>query len=328
MDGRLPDRETMRAAITLATRAPSVHNSQPWLWRIADRSVHLYADPTRQLERTDPDLRDLLISCGAALHHVRIAFGSLGWHTEVHRLPNPAEPNHLAAIELHRRPPSVEVIEAATAITQRRTDRRLFSDWRIPAAHVRRICTAASAEGVVTTEVPDGPARTAIRRAISESAQLHSGDSAYQQELAVWSGRHGSLDGVPAANAPMPANSDEPARTFAAAELPQPPSRSDRTENAILLILSTPSDDVLSRLRAGEATSAALLASTVAGLATCPLTEPLEIPGTRDFIRTAALDDSGFPQMLIRLGWAPVSSEPPPRTPRRYIDDVISHHPG
>jgi nitroreductase len=325
MDRGQPDHETVRAAITLATRAPSVHNSQPWQWRIADRSLHLYADPDLHLDRTDPDQRDLLISCGAALHHVRVAFGSLGWRAEIHRLPNPAEPNHLAAIELHCHRASVDDIEAATAIARRRTDRRIFSDWPIPAGNVHKICTAASAEGVVATEVPDGPARMAIRRAINEAARLHSDDADYQLELAVWSGRHGSLDGVPAANATKPSTSDEPARAFATAELPQSPGRHDSIESAILVVLSTPSDDALSRLRAGEATSAALLAATAAGLATCPMTEPLEIRGTRDLIRLDALDDTGFPQMLVRVGWAPVSAEPPPRSPRRHVDDVLQH---
>ena len=46
--------------------APSVHNSQPWRWKVGDQSVHLYADPTRHLPRTDPDQRDLLVDCGTS----------------------------------------------------------------------------------------------------------------------------------------------------------------------------------------------------------------------------------------------------------------------
>lgn len=99
MSGTGPDRETLRGAIALATRAPSVHNTQPWRWVVGEESVHLYADWSRQLPATDPDGRDLLISCGAALHHLRVALAALGWATVVHRIPNPAEPSHLAAIE-------------------------------------------------------------------------------------------------------------------------------------------------------------------------------------------------------------------------------------
>ncbi len=40
----LPDAETIRSALLLAVRAPSVHNSQPWRWAIGEHSLHLYAD--------------------------------------------------------------------------------------------------------------------------------------------------------------------------------------------------------------------------------------------------------------------------------------------
>jgi hypothetical protein len=59
-------------AVQHAMRAPSVHNTQPWLWRIGPGVVELHADWTRHLAATDPDRRDLLLSCGAALHHLRV----------------------------------------------------------------------------------------------------------------------------------------------------------------------------------------------------------------------------------------------------------------
>src|SRR6185295_13753413 len=112
----LPDEKTVRSAIALAIRAPSVHNSQPWRWRVGDSSLHLYADWSRHLPATDPDGRDLVVSCGASLHHLRVALAALGWDTVVHRVPNPAEPDHLAAVELVERRPRPEDIPLAAAI--------------------------------------------------------------------------------------------------------------------------------------------------------------------------------------------------------------------
>ena len=96
----LPDPATVEAALALAVRAPSVHNSQPWRWRVGDESVHLYADPTRHLPRIDPARRDLMLSCGVALQHFTVALSALGWQSAVHRFPNPADPDHLASIEI------------------------------------------------------------------------------------------------------------------------------------------------------------------------------------------------------------------------------------
>ena len=58
----------VRRIVEGATRAPSVHNTQPWLWRAHAHTLDLYADRSRRLGATDPEGRNLVISCGAALH--------------------------------------------------------------------------------------------------------------------------------------------------------------------------------------------------------------------------------------------------------------------
>lgn len=80
---------------------------------------------------------------------------------------------------------------------------------------------------------------------------------------------------------------------------------------------------MLSRPRAGEAVSAALLGATELGLATCPLSQPLEIGDTRRVIRDSILGGAAVPQLIIRLGWAATTGGPLPLTPRREVDDVI-----
>jgi nitroreductase len=80
------DHQAVRAALALATRAPSIHNSQPWRWQITGQTVHLYADLSRWLPATEADGRDLLLSCGAALHHLRVALAAAGVRSAVQRL--------------------------------------------------------------------------------------------------------------------------------------------------------------------------------------------------------------------------------------------------
>ena len=72
---RLVDRRTVRGALALAAAAPSVRNSQPWRWEVGRDAVHLHADLARWLPAADPMGRDLVMSCGAALHHARVALG-------------------------------------------------------------------------------------------------------------------------------------------------------------------------------------------------------------------------------------------------------------
>src|ERR1044072_1771025 len=131
-----PDPNIVFGAIDLANRAPSVHNTQPWRWLIGAESIHLMADETRRLPVIDPDGRHLLLSCGAALHHLRSALAALGWRTVVHRIPNPSDPTPLAAVEMHAHEPSEDDIALAGAIAQRHTDRRRFSSWPVPDGHL------------------------------------------------------------------------------------------------------------------------------------------------------------------------------------------------
>ena len=64
MNAKFPDDKTIREVLTLATRAPSVHNSQPWRWHVGERSLDLRCVPALHLRATDPDRRDLILTVG------------------------------------------------------------------------------------------------------------------------------------------------------------------------------------------------------------------------------------------------------------------------
>ena len=323
MSAHFPDVETVRSALMLAVRAPSVHNSQPWRWRVGDRSLQLYSNPDLQLAQTDPDARDLMLSCGATLNHCVVAFAALGWQSKIHRLPNPADPEHLAAIELHRYPATETDVALAAAIPRRRTDRRHYSSWTVPQGDIAMMGARAARAGVMLRTVE---ALTNLKRLISEAAWRHGTDKDYLTELSTWSGRYGSTAGVPARSTPEPdPGAALPARSFAGAVLAQTPDGAAADDSAVVIALGTADDDRLARLRAGEATSLVLLTATALGLASCPITEPLEIAETRAQVGADVFGTDGYPQMLLRIGWAPVNADPLPSTPRRYLSEVVSH---
>lgn len=326
MDRGQPDENTLRAAVALACRAPSVHNSQPWRWELGKHSLHLYADRTRGLPAVDPLGADLVISCGAALHHLRVGLAALGWRAVVHRLPNPGQPDHLAAIEFQAAEPSRAHVALAAAIPRRRTDRRAFSSWAVPDEIVAQLVAAALAEGVEAQEVR-GRARDELLMAIAKAATAQESDPAYREEIREWTGVYpGASAGVPAANIPSGPHQygNLQMREFAPGELRQTDRLLLSEDAGSLLVLSTSSDDELSRLRAGEATSAVLLEATSAGLACCPLSQPLEVVETRDLVRDQVLGGSTCPQLVIRAGWAGFNADPLPSTPRRPLVDVLT----
>lgn len=325
MNNTLLDSATIKSAVELALHAPSVHNSQPWLWRIGAGALHLHADPSRQLHSTDPSGREMYISCGIALQHTRIALASLGWSSDVHRLPSSDDPYHVASIRVRAQSPLEHAVALAAAIPLRRSDRRWYSSWPVPAAHLAALTRAAASEGVV---VERAPMSAFFRRAAVTAAEAHSHDSHYQAELAAWSGDDCAVDGVPSANvpaaeSPSPAHVPMPNRTFPTSGLGQTRHADPSDDAGTLLVFGTPGDDRASQIRAGEAAGNVLLEATMMGLATCTFTEPLELDDTRDLVRQRVSTTQCFPQLIVRTGWAPVGAEPVPPTPRRPLSAVL-----
>lgn len=314
------DSATVVRAVALANQAPSVHNSQPWRWLRGQHSLHLYADLRRWLPATDHEGRDLAMSCGAVLHHARVALAAAGIAARVHREPNPDEADHFAAIELRRDGSPEADLGPAAAIPRRRSDRRPFGAWPVPGAFLAELAAVAAAQGAQLRTVSDPGARARLIRAIQAAAQAQDQLPGYQTEIAVWSGLRASEDGIPAANLPRgPAPGAPAARRFAQGDIQAP---AEAVDGAELLVIGTSSDDVLCQLRAGEALSAVLLRATELGLASCPLSQPLEVADTRRRIAEQVLDASLAPQILVRVGWAPPGPGLP-ATPRRPVADTI-----
>ena len=80
--------EQFRHLLHYAVVAPSGHNTQPWLFRVTNDAVELFADRTRALPIVDPADRELTMSCAAALGQLRLAIR----HCRVGRSPRSPAP--------------------------------------------------------------------------------------------------------------------------------------------------------------------------------------------------------------------------------------------
>ncbi|MBF6301944.1 hypothetical protein IU459_31015 [Nocardia amamiensis] len=323
-----PDHPTILAALRLAARAPSVHNTQPWRWILDGTRLHLHTDADRLLPSTDPLGRQLLISCGTMLHHVRTVFADRGWHTDTVRIPNPQRPDHLATIEFRPWPdPPEGVHPRALAIDQRRTDRLPLAEPEGFTDILPRIRMLSSPHEV-ELDVLDESARPRLAAASAEAGALRGNDLLYQTELEWWAGHPDTPEGVP----PSALVSDaEFARVGVGRVFPSAPHsmrRAQLRDRARLVVLSTDGDSVTHWLHTGEALSAVLLECTAAGLATCALTHITELPTGRTLL-TSLIPRPATPQVVVRVGTAPADSELIPPTPRRPLTDiftVVDHH--
>jgi len=324
----VPDETTLRAAVACATSAPSVWNSQPWRWRAGTHDgVDLFADRSRRQNTTDPHGHDLLLSCGAALNHLVVALAAAGWAARVTRMPDPEYRDHLAHVTLEAATPSAEVARLVAAIPRRRTDRRRFSADPVSPELLDTLVERAAECGADLHVVAASAARRRLVEAIAEAGPLQRQQMGYAAELAKWTGRYAAAgDGIPPANiitSGADRVGDVPMRPVPDGRLTQSPHGLEHDDASVLMLLCTDDDDRLSVLRAGEATSAVLLAATGLGLATTPLSQPLEVAETRATIRNRVLGPHLQPQIVLRVGWASPGTPELPPTRRRPLKHVL-----
>jgi hypothetical protein len=202
----------LRAAIA----APSIHNSQPWLFRPHHGVIDVVVDRRRWLAATDPDGREMYVSVGAALLNLRLAMLAAGHRPLVRLQPDPAQPDLAATVTIEPAVPATAQVRAlAEAIPRRQTNRRPFGSTPIAQPILDDLAAAAHAEGgalvmadPATTAAVLGLARTAERR--------RRADPRYRRELAEWTSPDPErTDGVPAtAFGPRPELAALPLRDF------------------------------------------------------------------------------------------------------------------
>ena len=192
-----PTASLSRRVIELACRAPSVHNTQPWRWRvIGDARIELQADRRRQLPVSDPSGRNLALSCGAALHHSIVAAQAVGLVAEIELVPSPADEDLLARIHLSPGEATPEALEALIALERRCTDRRRFTSWPIPDARLAHLAKAASGSGAYAIPVTDVTARFHTEALLSRAMTVQASDPRYADEQHAWTD-HSQVDGIP-----------------------------------------------------------------------------------------------------------------------------------
>jgi nitroreductase len=309
-------------AATAAGYAPSIHNTQPWRWRQIGKVLDLHLDRARVLEVTDPDRRLATLSCGAALHHARVALAAQGWHVTVVRLPDRADPDHLAQIHVEGRapvdPPSV--LDLRT-IPLRHTDRRPITGEPVGAVQLAAITAAVTAEHTwLHTLTPDQILELAA--AADHAQRVEADQTPWQAELAYWTGgTRPAGTGIPDAAIPERATrTTVPSRDFGHhGELPVTAAHD---KAAVFVMLHGPTDEPLDWLHAGEALSAGWLTATQYGVCVLPHSAPIETVATRQAMRVI-LASTGHPYLLLRLGRIDPIDPGPPHAPRLPTNQTI-----
>ncbi len=320
-----------QVAFLLATagRAPSLFNTQPWRFRVRENGIDLYADPGRGLRAVDPDGREMLISCGAALFGLRLGVRHLGYQAAVELLPEPGHPSLLARVRLGRPAPlSAEDWDMLAAVPHRHTHRGPFSPDPIPPGLVPRLQHDAIAEGA-TLVLVDDHGRGRLRDLVEAAARWQERNPVVRDELRNWTRERGSQtrDGVPAsAYTALPDGETDASAGWDGAltrrDFDQGRGQGQLEAGGVLpsvtAILVTAADTPTDWLRAGQALNRVLVHAATTWVFAALNSQPMESPPLRTLVRSRLLLP-GAPQMLLEFGRAHTAAA----TARRPVGDLM-----
>lgn len=310
----------LNSVLEAAGRAPSLHNTQPWAFRLTADRIELHIDAARLLPAADPDRREVRIGCGAALFNLRLALAGCSVKAAVTVLPAGLG-GPVAVLENGRRfVPGPGLTDLVRAIPLRRTNRRPYLSVDVSSGDQQTLARAGTAEGGLVHYITDPAGLTRLREQAAAAHRILLADPAWVAEWNAWTRRVDTFDGVPVSAAgPVPAPQDFwTLRDFGESGRPPRAEGKDFEEQPLIAVLATHADTPVNQVFAGQAMQRMLLTATTLGLSASYLSQLIEVPSAAAELREL-IGGFSYPQVVLRVGFG----SPTPPTPRRPVAECL-----
>lgn len=279
-------RDQVQTVMRACAVAPPVRNKRPWRLICTPTALELRAElPIAETSTNEPDHRELLLSCGAALLNVRATIRVLGVHPAVRLMPDEDQPDLLAVVHpqagFAAAPADVALAEA---IAQRRTSRPLTGG--IPVPMINRLRQAARVEQTWLAILPPDQLGSVQLGHLDSDVDGHGGH-------------------------------DRTAVDGRGADGRQPGARPNR----LVAVIGSFHDAPLAWLQSGQGMQRVLLTADAAGLTTSLLSHVVRAARTRGQLRQL-IGGGVWPQAVVRLE---SPAQPAPRSRSAAVPHETVH---
>lgn len=306
-----------------AIKAPSGHNTQPWLFKINESSIEIRPNLDKSLHVVDFDNRELFISLGCATENLCIAASCKGYESAVS-----TDAAGVITVDLIKQD-SVKVDPLFEQITVRQTNRSVYNGDTIPESTISILESIDFEPNINMYFYKNGtPDFDTIANYVFRGNTIQMRDKAFKEELRKWmryNKRHQdeTNDGLSYAvfGAPnLPMFIVKPIMSKAVNEKSQNKGDKKKIESSSHFVLFTTQNNTIEDwINLGRSLERFLLKSTGLGIIHAYLNQPNEIRElSGEMANTLGIPDE-HTAILLRVGYG----EKMPYSKRKDIDEVI-----
>ena len=322
----LAQNQDFKELVASAIKAPSGHNTQPWLFRLQEDAIEVHPNLKNSLAVVDPENRELYISIGCAVENLCVAATQKGYHP-VPVILKENDSTYIIRINLRKQAPINNPL--FEAINKRQTNRSVYNARTIAADTLNLIQGITKEEGVKFYMYKNGEvAFDTLTEYVRQGNEIQMKNEHFKDELLSWiryNKHHVNQTGNGLTYATMgspsiPGFLGKPlVKSFLK---PKTQNKSDikKIESSSHLVLftvtaSTPEEWIL----LGRTLERFLLKTTQLGIANAYMNQPCELRELAQKVKEKLLPNGEYPMILVRLGYA----SPMPYSPRKSVDSVI-----
>lgn len=290
-NGSLPQR--LGFALKYAALAPTECHWQPWEFQLADAHLELRSRQEPALEALDPEGRELLIGCGAALQYLKLALKHFGCLGRVELFPDLDQPALLARVHFgFSRERDAQEKFLFEAITSGRAKASAFGERPVSESLLLALSQSVAGE---RGWLEFAQSETSRQRVV----EIAAGEPATLDLLRARAFPPTAPTGGPTARWPRPLFAFG-GRKGDSQQLPVKPARPVSLPAATLAVVKTKTDDKHGWLAAGQTMARAILQAQAQGLAWA-FFHPVRHRASREALRTG-IGHKGFAQVILRFG--------------------------